>query len=193
MNHLKAVKITDGVYEIEDFLEKYTIDQVFTLINNLDEQEWFKEDDEYTTDFWLGKTISLSGNDLINNINNSISKLFTSYSDMSPISSISRHKIDQNMGEHRDHWILDADFVVEYGVVVYYNDNYRGGEIDYPELGISIKPKAGSLIMHAGNILNGTLPVLDDQIRYFSTAFIRSTKEKPLILNKEIFGDSDEL
>lgn len=44
---------------------------------------------------------------------------------------------------------------VTHGCVFYINDEYEGGEIYYPELGIEIKPPANSFIMH---------PVLPDHI-----------------------------
>lgn len=39
----------------------------------------------------------------------------------------------------------------KYGVIIYLNDNYEGGELVYTNLGIEIKPKAGSIVMHASN------------------------------------------
>ena len=38
-----------------------------------------------------------------------------------------------------------------FGTIVYLNDDYLGGEIFYPQYGIEVKPKAGSLIIHRGN------------------------------------------
>lgn len=38
---------------------------------------------------------------------------------------------------------------VKYGVVVYINDDYEGGEIYYVNQGISYKPKAGDLLIHS--------------------------------------------
>jgi len=38
---------------------------------------------------------------------------------------------------------------IRYGVVVYINDNYEGGEIYYPNQNIYYKPKAGDLLIHS--------------------------------------------
>lgn len=35
-----------------------------------------------------------------------------------------------------------------YGMIIYFNDTYDGGEIFYPEYNFSYKPKAGDLVMH---------------------------------------------
>jgi hypothetical protein len=40
---------------------------------------------------------------------------------------------------------------VKWGGVIYLNDNFNGGEIDYVELGIKFKPVPGTMIMHIGD------------------------------------------
>jgi len=39
---------------------------------------------------------------------------------------------------------------VSYGMIYYLNSDYDGGELFYPNLGLSIKPKANSLLIHPG-------------------------------------------
>lgn len=41
---------------------------------------------------------------------------------------------------------------VSHGIVIFITDNFDGGEIVYVNKGISIKPKAGSLLVHPGNL-----------------------------------------
>jgi hypothetical protein len=41
---------------------------------------------------------------------------------------------------------------VSHGIVIFITDNFDGGEIVYVNKDISIKPKAGSLLVHPGNI-----------------------------------------
>lgn len=93
------------------------------------------------------------------------------------------------MQQHRDYWLKHLAEYIRYGIVIYYNDDYQGGEIEYPELDIVYKPKARSLIIHGGNILHGPKRVIGDKVRYFSTAFIRGTVHNPVVLNPEIFGE----
>jgi hypothetical protein len=94
------------------------------------------------------------------------------------------------MATHRDNHTKDGDIHSAYGIVLYYNDNYLGGEIEYPELNIKVKPKSKSLIIHGGDILHGTCPVLDENIRYFSTAFVKEKIGTPAKLNRQIFRDN---
>lgn len=51
----------------------------------------------------------------------------------------------QSMGPHADG--QDGDYGLAFTIVLYLNDNYEGGEISFPNHNVSIKPKAGSLIM----------------------------------------------
>jgi hypothetical protein len=127
---------------------------------------------------------------LIKDINKRIDSLFMFSSGMSNITCINRYSKDESMGRHRDNHTKDGDIYSAYGVVLYYNDNYIGGEIEYPDLDIKIKPKAKSLIVHSGDILHGTCPVIDDNVRYFSTAFVKEKIGTPVKLNPEVFGEN---
>lgn len=42
---------------------------------------------------------------------------------------------------------------VLYGAVYYINSNYDGGEVEYPYLGLKVKPKSNTLLCHPGTIL----------------------------------------
>ena len=35
-----------------------------------------------------------------------------------------------------------------FGVIIYFNDDYEGGEIEYPQYNFSYKPKAGDIVFH---------------------------------------------
>lgn len=52
-------------------------------------------------------------------------------------------------------------------VLLYPNDNYDGGEITFPEYGITLKPKAGDLIIFPGNnYYQHTVEMVKSGIRY---------------------------
>lgn len=51
----------------------------------------------------------------------------------------------QSMGPHFDG--QDGDTSLAFSMVGYINDDYEGGEISFPDHGITVKPKAGSLII----------------------------------------------
>ncbi|CAB4145985.1 Oxoglutarate/iron-dependent dioxygenase [uncultured Caudovirales phage] len=46
-----------------------------------------------------------------------------------------------------------------YAFVIYFNDNYSGGEICYPEYNVEHKPKAGDLVIHSSEIIHAVKKV----------------------------------
>jgi hypothetical protein len=181
-------KITNDIYEVYDFISEEEQLNILSLTKSISEEEWLKQNENYVSDFWFGKSIIIE-NDIMQIMNKRLKNIFSSNNNITQMNTINRHKINESMGTHTDHWLKDVDYIIRYGLVLYYNDDYLGGEIEYPDLNIIIKPKARSLIIHGGNIMHGTLPVLSNGIRYFSTAFVKETKDNPAILNKEIFGE----
>ena len=188
-----ATKIHDDIYEIENFITDDEHRYILDLINSLDEKDWFCEREDYTTpEFWFGKSMFFSTDhpQIIKDINKRIESLFMFSYRISNITSLNRYSKNESMATHRDNHTKDGDIHSAYGVVLYYNDNYLGGEIEYPELNIKIKPKSKSLIIHGGDILHGTCPVIDDNTRYFSTAFIKEKIGTTVKLNPQIFKEN---
>lgn len=48
-----------------------------------------------------------------------------------------------------------------YGFVIYFNDNYQGGELHYLEDDVVYKPKAGDLVIHDARKVHGVFKVKD--------------------------------
>lgn len=183
-------KVSNDVYEIENFLSQEEIFEVNKIISNTPEEDWFNDTDknqDSTPGFWYGKNLRFKTKNIFDSINNNMKNLFESYSYYPGELFLQRYKKGDYIKQHRDQWLPDLDYYIGYGFCLYYNDDYAGGELSYPELNIVIKPKSNSLYIHAGHIMHGSLPVLDDKTRYFSTVFIRGTKESPTILKKELF------
>lgn len=84
--------------------------------------------------------------------------------------SISKYFTGASMGPHTD---SSPNPTTEHiSAVLYLNDSYAGGELNFPEQGVSIKPKAGSIVIfpstppffhESKEIKNGT--------KYMSPAF----------------------
>jgi hypothetical protein len=76
---------------------------------------------------------------------------------------------------HR-HYDGESGKGTEYGVIIYLNDNFEGGELFYPNLNYIYKPKAGDLIIHPGDerYTHEVLPLLSGE-RYTLTTFLRKT------------------
>jgi hypothetical protein len=189
---MKINRISPDIYEIEDFVTLDQQQKILQYYSELDETEWWHFDrEEYKKSFFYGRQKLGKLPDVFSEIDKSISNLFSGMLIKYPI-TMQRHKDNKPMSVHKDYHTFDPQSYVRFGVVVYYNDDYVGGEIYYPSLGIFHKPKARSLVMHGGNIDHGTKPVIDGPNRYFSTTFIRGSVDKPVILNKDLFADVEQ-
>ena len=92
------------------------------------------------------------------------------------------HKTDSSSfwSEHSDNSGGDE---IKYGVVLYLNEDFEGGELIYPDLDIQIKPQKGMLIYHPGDEKHSVSKVISGN-RYTLTSFIRKNKDR----QKEVFG-----
>lgn len=183
---MKVNRLSPDLYEIEDFVTPEQQQKVLEYCQSLNESDWWHKEQENT--FFYGKQSLIKLPEVFDEINQNIDNLFTGLLYFGSI-ALQRSLDHEPMQTHRDYWIKDLDYYVRYGIVIYYNDDYEGGEIEYAELGIVHKPKARSLILHGGNILHGPRKVTNDKVRYFSTAFVRGSVESPVVLNPEIFGE----
>lgn len=84
--------------------------------------------------------------------------------------SISKYFLDAYMGPHTDS--SPSPTTEHVSAVLYLNDNYSGGEINFPEQGVKIKPKAGSLVIFPSipPFYHESLKILNG-IKYMSPAF----------------------
>jgi hypothetical protein len=183
---LKINRISPDIYEVEDFVTEDEQSKILEYCQSLNDSDWWHKEQEGT--FFYGKQKLGQLPEIFDNVNKNVKNLFSNLLYVGDI-ALQRYQIDQAIGEHRDYWLYDEDYHMRYGIAIYYNDDYEGGEINYPELNIAHKPKARSLLMHGGNILHGTLPVTSNDTRFFSTAFVRGSKKKPVTLNPELFSE----
>jgi len=70
-------------------------------------------------------------------------------------------------------------FIVDYGAVIYLNDDYEGGEIYFPDHGIELKPKAGTLVFFPSSTMyiHGVKEITRGS-RYTTPSFWIPTKYK---------------
>lgn len=73
--------------------------------------------------------------------------------------------------------------------IIYYNDDYVGGDLYYPQHGITVRPKPGMAVIHPGDInyLHGVTPVVSGN-RFTTPSFYTVTE----VIDKEryaLFGN----
>ena len=191
--------LSPDIYEIEEFISVEEQDIILNYCKNLEENEWWKSNpdevpnpEEYKKGFFYGKQKLGELPSVFDSIDKRIKDMFEDVLYIDDI-TLQRHKMKHFMAVHTEDFLegylnKTIPHYIRYGIVIYYNDEYLGGEINYPELNITHKPKARSLVMHGSNIPHGTKKVTSEECRYFSTAFVRGTVDRPVILNKELFG-----
>jgi len=120
---------------------------------------------------------TLYKNNIIKNIYDSIIKCSKEYSNrygvdignLTPL-SISKYFEGQSMGSHIDSYSDTPKEVLS--IVLYLNDNYKGGELYFKNQNIKIKPQSGSLIAFPSvdPYFHESLPV-SSGIKYISPGF----------------------
>lgn len=172
--------VKDRLWEYENFLTAEEIDAIMGVINSSDESSWFSEDLPDYDKHHAGKTLPVSKTkelgDLIFAIDTRVANLFSNSTNIVRIGSIVRGSdTHRPVGLHRDN--EDQDMATnrnadnKYGILMYLNDTFDGGEICYPELGIEYKPKPGALLIHYAGNLHGVNPI-SGGFRYSMTSFV---------------------
>jgi len=188
---MRVNRLSPDIYEIEDFVSIEEQKIFLNFCKSLKDSDWWTKDSP-DADFFNGKT-TFKNPELFKNLYIRVCSIFSNYDEVSPL-SLHRHLDKDFMLPHMDwspEYFKNSVNYLRYGLIVYYNDDYDGGSLNYPDLGIVHKPKARSLMIHGGHILHGTTRVTGAN-RYFSTTFVFGKKEKPVTLNKDIFGDVEQ-
>jgi hypothetical protein len=154
------------------YLEGFLLEEELNKINywiNIAKWDHHKSY-ENPSDNWIDNIQLLLDPDLLNPIKNRIQSLFPNYFLEGP-DVLQRTKINDDLVQHVDQ-IKNSD--IAYGVVIYINDDFEGGETYYSEKNISFKPKKNTLIVHPGNqeYKHGVNKVISGSERIVLVAFL---------------------
>ncbi len=79
----------------------------------------------------------------------------------------------KEMAPHYDNFHVEHAFPVMYGCIYYINDNFNGGELHYPGLGVSYKPVARDMLIHPGTKeYSHGVRAVDEGVRITASSFI---------------------
>lgn len=159
----------DVILEIQDFATNDEVEQV--LSTALQKTEWRDAAEE---GFWMNRIVKIE-TEAQQNFYNKLQNMFLSFDKINTLESISRFFPGDSMPVHEDEI---GDKNIAYGAIIYLNDDYNGGELYYPDYDFKIKPKAGSMLMHPGNVSHQVTEV-SKKTRYFLTTFIHGTATNP--------------
>jgi hypothetical protein len=185
---MNKIYVTPDIFYVENFLSE---EEIFMLKNEAEEDNWVEQSkDLILTDQWSGKIKNIKNKELFSLIRK---RIFESIDDNKNLSVVKGETIRRYLPSINDSedWAMEPhhdgqEDPWQFGAIVYINDNYKGGEIVYPNINIEIKPKSGMAIVHRAN--EGTVHAVKKIIsgeRYVLSFFMGdATNEK--IKNKVI-------
>jgi len=169
---VETIKHYSQIWEVQGFLSKEELLYFNELPSKVVELDWFSVGGP---EHWRGRDLVLEKTLELDNLEKKVASLFKNYERIHDIQSLLRYRSGDMLGEHRDN-SEESDYNNIYGLIIYLNDDYEGGEIYYPDVNIKIKPKAGSIVIHDAGILHGVKPVVGTKIRYVLTSFVKGDK-----------------
>lgn len=176
---MKAKLFGDSIYQVTDFIDETEQQILMHIINSSSDKDW----DGIGTGTTWNNNIMKFDHQIGQSLFKKVSGLFSNFTSINPIFHIHRFKTDGFIDVHTDQ-MGKPD--ISFGVVIYINDNYDGGEIVYPDHGISIKPIERSLVIHPGNFLHKTNPVIGSNNRHMISTFVHGLETK---INTDSFGE----
>lgn len=192
-------EIMDDILVVEDFLTKEDIDDFFSIINKSTEESWsdvylknvksfamlkhgrddldnlVAEGKLEITHNWADKNLIIGDHPVRKRIFNRIlqfveaadENLFVTGSD-----TLQRMYEGVRLHAHTDQ---DTDPSIVYASIIYLNDDYTDGELFFDNIGVTLKPKAGTLVLFPGSekFHHGVTPVGPGPVRYVVVGFIK--------------------
>jgi sarcosine oxidase delta subunit len=174
------------IFVIKNFISESEAKILVDLAVNATQEEWFKYNytERHKNDEWEDRMLMLEHcsefldkqnkivSDTFNNIKKEIGKILKKdIYEYTGFKTIYRSATGQEMKTHSDSG-LGPSF--KYGVVLYLNGDYEGGEIFYPNIGLEFKPEAYSLVLHpAHEAYRHGVKEVSFGTRYSMTTFLK--------------------
>jgi predicted 2-oxoglutarate/Fe(II)-dependent dioxygenase YbiX len=173
---MKLIEHAEGVYEIEKFLDE---EQVAVLLSEAQIDAGWSTPHAGNTRKNMSDELYFSMGAVYKNIET----LFINLESIIYSPDLRRLRNSEFMWPHEDGGNPDDPRKIIFGIAIYLNDDFTGGELIYPTLGLSVTPKAGSMVIHNADLKHQVFPVLEGE-RYSITTFVfgdESTKFAPII------------
>lgn len=175
-----------NIFVLKDFISKEEQKKLLYIAKNATEEEWSKynytERDEYNE--WEDRILLLNKCSLFDKENKeTVLKIYERIK--KEINFILNKEIYEYIGFETIYRSLTGQFMkthhdqglgvkFKYGVVLYLNDDYKGGEIFYPNANLELKPESCSLVLHpAHEAYRHGVKEVTSGVRYSMTSFIK--------------------
>lgn len=173
----RSIEIGKNIYLVPKFLSQAECDKLYSDVLSLPLSAWGEEDENN----WAKDKLSASVTSL-RFVQQKMAELFGPKYHLMDNIRFQRLRQGQDMYAHYDRpddpgHIDDENCqcsLIEWGAIVYINDDYTGGEISYPDHYLSYKPKAGDLVIHKRDVLHEVKTVTSGT-RYVYSNFAHRT------------------
>jgi hypothetical protein len=195
---LESEEIYPGVFVVKNFLTSEDVEILIDQFSSMTQGDWtsqytaslyefiknqygvdtFEEAQElgYRIEIdnnWVDKNALIEDQNLIGRLNTKLGAVFSGHPELefNGIGSVQRQYEGVYLNEHVD---SESNPLVKYACVIYVNDDFTGGELNFPLIGLKYQPIARSLIVFpsSSEFLHGVLPVGPGPTRYALPAFI---------------------
>lgn len=198
-NKFEFEEITNELLWVKNFLTKEELDFVWSTINNASQADWeveymgnlknfcmekFGRDDVDNlvaegkfeiTQNWVDKNLNIKHHTEQQVFYKRLSDIIdSSFPDLelSGLATIQRMQPKVELKSHTDQ---HTDPSIHYATIIYINDDYVDGELFFPNLDITLRPKPGDLLFFPGNeeYEHGVKHVGEGPIRYVIVGFVK--------------------
>lgn len=180
------ISLSEDIFVYKGFLSKEEASSLHSKVMSYPQDIW--NSTVNPIEWYNGKTTTFTedAKPLYEKINELVKETHTP----TPTLSFSRMFPGDEMHVHTDtcgddEATANDDFgtcaITEYGVVVYLNDCFSGGEIFYPDLNLQYKPVAGDLVIHNAMIRHGVKKVEVGTRYIYSTFLIKNSLKDKII------------
>ena len=128
------------------------------------------------TDNFADKNLAVADDKVRHSLQNKATQIFDAVGGLEVTGFIVHQRLyaGTKLIEHFDQY---SDKLVQYAAVLYINDDYVDGEVFFPQQGLKLRPKPGSLLIFPGtkDYVHGVHQVGEGPVRYVLPAFIKLT------------------
>lgn len=198
-NNLVFEEVTEEIFWIKNFLTKDELSFVLETIDKASQSDWeieymgnlknfcmkkFGRDDVDNlvaegkfeiTQNWVDKNLNIQHHKEYKVFYDRMSKIITDSDPLSILSGLATIQRMQPGVELKAHTDQRTDPSIRYATIIYINDDYVDGELFFPNLDISLRPKPGDLLFFPGDEKHehGVKHVGQGPIRYVIVGFVK--------------------
>jgi hypothetical protein len=198
-NNFVFEEVTEDILWVKDFLKKDELNFVLKVIGQASQEDWeveymgnlknfclekfgrddvdnlVKEGKFEITQNWVDKNLNINHHPEQRVFYNRLSEMVNKSDPELMLSGLATIQRMQKGVELKSHTDQHTDPSIRYATIIYINDEYKDGELFFPKLDISLRPKPGDMLFFPGDEKHehGVKHVGEGPIRYVIVGFIK--------------------